>query len=542
MASTTSPVATSRMGIVARPSDSASASVLAAVFATLLYVGLQGQLPYHDAARFTNQVASDAFVWDIAHVLLQPTVLLVHRLFGGDPVLALKFCSSIASGVAVGLFHYLLQRLEVPRWQAVVATLALAASCSVLTLAPSAHPKLVAFPFVNAALLCLCIVERDRRTDLKLVLGGGALLGIAAAYLASALAVVPFAALALLLLGRRAGLSWASSFWRAVGFGAVAGAVFFVAVGGTLFPILHLYPTPSGLAEAVAGKADLKPASLPIAVHLARVVFGTINNLVSTPGLGATAQAWMRGQIGSLTPYSWLLPWLLLWLVAGVFVAMIYVAAARALLSGRACLVPCAFLAGAQAWTVWYGLNDPEHWFQLTAPTLVLLFLAVPARLVTWALSAWTALAVSVNLAFLALPVATYPLIAEETALASRLRPNDLVLYFVSYPGRPYLGNFRMPERRMFAVDEELLKRSASLSAGLDTINAQIAQTYQDGGRVLVADILDPLDWDAPWMSLLAKHVTKEQLYKGLLASRTAVPLEDAGGIKLWELHPGPGR
>jgi hypothetical protein len=196
----------------------------------------------------------------------------------------------------------------------------------------------------------------------------------------------------------------------------------------------------------------------------------------------------------------------------------------------------------AQAWTVWYGLNDPEHWFQLTAPTGILLFLPVPAVMVRWVLPAWTAVAVSINFAFLAAPVATYPLRAEEIALADRLHPNNPVLYFVSYPGRPYLGNFRMPDRRTLAMDEELLNRSGSFSAGLDTINTEIERTYRGGGRVLMADILDPLEWDAPWTSLLARHITREQLYNGLLASRTAVRLRDASCIKPWELRPTPSR
>ncbi len=128
-------------------------ALFAAVLAALAYFALQGELPYHDAERFTAQVNSGAFVWDIAHILLQPAALLLHRWSGAESVDTLKALSSLATAAAVGLFHLLLLRLDVPRGRAVLGTLLLAGCCSVLTLAPSAHPKLVAFPFVTGALL-----------------------------------------------------------------------------------------------------------------------------------------------------------------------------------------------------------------------------------------------------------------------------------------------------------------------------------------------------------------------------------------------------
>jgi hypothetical protein len=292
------------------------------------------------------------------------------------------------------------------------------------------------------------------------------------------------------------------------------------------------------LMGSVSGKANLRPAPIPLAVHLARVVFGTVNNLIAVPGLGATAQAWMRGQIPSLRPYAGLLPILALWLLAGLLVAAIYLRTAVALLRRRSSLIPVAFLCGAQTWTIWYGLNDPEHWFQLTAPTIVLFLTTMPAIAVRAILPAWAAIATAANFALLAVPVAVYPLAANEAKLAQMLGPKDLLVLFVSNPGRPHAGIFTMPAVRTLPVDVRIQESGATVDSVLQGIHTELQQTLQGGGRVLVADILDPYDWESPWMSLLGQGVTKKRLQQALLDSRSAQRLEDVGGIKLWELRP----
>jgi hypothetical protein len=518
----------------------AAEALFAAVLAALAYFALQGELPYHDAERFTAQVNSGVFVWDIAHILLQPAALLLHLWSGAGSVDTLKALSSLATAAAVGLFHLLLLRLDVPRGRAVLGTLLLAGCCSVLTLAPSAHPKLVAFPFVTGALLCLCMAERRGMRANGLLLPGGVLLALGAAFLASVLATVPFATLAVLLGARRGGASWGGALGRAAVMGGACGLVFLVIVCAGFVFLTGEPLSLAGLTHSVANKADLRPAPVALAVHLARVVFGTVNNLVAAPGLGATAQAWMRGQIPSLQPYAGLLPVLAVWLLAGLLIAAVYLRTAVALLGGRACLVPAAFLCGAQAWTIWYGLNDPEHWFQLTAPTIVLFLILMPAGVVRLVLPAWTVIATAVNLALLAVPVATYPLARHEAELARMLGPNDLLVLFAAYPGRAYAGFYTMPDVHELPIDLWLREPDATVDGVFHKMDATVDQTLQAGGRVVVADILDPLDWEAPWMSLLGQGVTKERLDKALLASRTAVRLDDLGGLKLWELHRSP--
>ena len=283
---------------------SLAAAECCAVFgiATAVYVLLQGELPYHDAARFTGQVAGGTMIWDVAHILLQPLALVLQQTTGAAPDKVLKALSSVSTAVAIGVFWVLL-RSEASRWRAAWGTLLLAGCCSVLTLAPSAHPKLVAFPFVNGALLCLHMAERDGMRDRRLIAWSAALLAVAAAFLASSLAVVPFAALAVLAVSRRHGADWITAIGRGALFGLLCGITFLVIACVCYVGITGEPLTLSGLTKSVAVKADLKPPALSLPVHLARAVFGTVNNLIALPGFGATAQAWVRSRVWA----GWLL-------------------------------------------------------------------------------------------------------------------------------------------------------------------------------------------------------------------------------------------
>lgn len=512
-------------------------ALLATLAAALLYFGLQGELPYHDAQRFADQTASGHFVWDIAHILLQPSAMLLEQIFHSGPIATLKTLSSLFTAAAIGLFYLLLLRLNLPRWQVVLGTLLLAGCASVLTLAPSAHPKLMAFPFVNGALLVLCLAESRGWFSARSLIAGGVLLALGGAFLASVLATVPFAAVAILYSAHRSGSSWPDALKKSLLMAVASGITFLliVCIGYIVFTGEPL--TIAGLTGSVAGKADLRPPSIPLVVYVARAVFGTINNLVAVPGLGATVQAWMRGQISSLQPYAGLLPILLLWVGTGLLVAAVYLRALAALVRGKCMFVPVAFLIGAQAWTIWYGLNDPEHWFQLTAPTIILFLTTMPAAVVRFGLPAWATVAAVANFSLLAIPVATYPVTRHSAELAAKLGPNDRLVAFGHYPGRPYVGFLDLRKLKVISVDLRLEEPGAVTDAVLAKIDGELTQTLSGGGHVLVADILDPLDWEAPWMSLLGRGVSKQRLQKALLEGRTAVRLDDVGGIKLWELR-----
>ncbi|MFL5254080.1 MAG: hypothetical protein ACJ8AI_14510 [Rhodopila sp.] len=329
---------------------------------------------------------SGQYVWDIGHIFLQPATLLwhIHLGFGETAEASQKHINTFATAVGMGLFYLLLLRLGISRWLRVFATLAVMASGSLIILAPSSHMKLLAFPFVNASLLVLVGWEQRGRSDsdggrtIRMVTGA-VLLAVAASFLASALATAPFAALAVLVARLREHASWRKALLSAVLFAAVCGMTFLLlaCVGYALFtgtvPSLH------GFTASVTGKADLKPGGYGIVAGVARLLFGTINNLVLSPDLGSVLRAWILGDVPSLAPYRQVLALQALpWLLTLGLVAMIYLATIRAVLAGVPCLLLTAFLCGAQTWTMYYDLNDPEHWFQLTVPTVSLFLTLLP--------------------------------------------------------------------------------------------------------------------------------------------------------------------
>src|SRR4029077_11803342 len=71
------------------------------------YVSLYGELPYHDVERFAGQVESGHFVWDIAHIFLQPATLLWHQYlgFGESAEMSQKHINSVAMAAALAVFY-----------------------------------------------------------------------------------------------------------------------------------------------------------------------------------------------------------------------------------------------------------------------------------------------------------------------------------------------------------------------------------------------------------------------------------------------------
>ncbi|HEY2618281.1 MAG TPA: hypothetical protein VGI78_13150 [Acetobacteraceae bacterium] len=40
------------------------------------------ELPYHDVAKLSQQINAGTYLWDMAHIFMQPATLLWHRLLG----------------------------------------------------------------------------------------------------------------------------------------------------------------------------------------------------------------------------------------------------------------------------------------------------------------------------------------------------------------------------------------------------------------------------------------------------------------------------
>lgn len=522
--------------------------LLAFLAAGALYVALYSQVPYHDAGRFAAQVNSGHFVWDIGHIFMQPATLLWHEYLGfGEPaMLSQKHINTFATALAVAVFYGMTLRLRFPLWQRVAASVLVATSCSVMILAPTAHMKLLAFPFVNAALLCGIVWEQEMRrpgaAPMRALIGCAALLALAAAFLASALATAPFATLAVLLAARRAGLGWKAAFGRAVLFAVVCGGLFLVCAGFGFITFSGQPLTLDGLAASVVGKADLRPTSFSLAAGVAAVVFGTPNNLVAAPVLGSVGRAWITGQVPSLRPFLGVLAEQAIpWGATLVLLAVIYLKAARGVLSGRVSLLTVAFLCGAQAWTIYYRLIDPEHWFQLTVPTVLLFLTLFPRRAIRLVLPPWAAITASVNLAVIGIPLATYPLARYQAQILQMFTPRDLVLLFGTYPGGPWVGYYRLPGTPFVKLDQ-LLAHSPDPDAFYRALAARIGQTLTNGGKVVAFDILDPDNWNAPWSELPREGVTKSDLIGFFHDHFRVEPLPSIGGMKDWRILPlAPG-
>ena len=512
-------------------------------FATaLLYISLYGELPYHDVARFANQVNSGHFVWDIGHIFLQPATLLWHIYlgFGEGAEASQQHINTFATATGIGIFYATLQSLGIARWQRVFAAVLVMASCSLVILAPSGHMKLLAFPFVNAALFVMIRWERERQTASgRGLITGAVLLATAASFLASALATVPFVSLAVLVARLRERAGWFKASLSAGLFAVLCGGTFVLlaCVGYAVFagavPSLH------GLTGSVADKADLKPAAYGIGANLARLVFGTVNNLVTSPDLGSVLRALINGQIPSLTPYRQILMVQAIpWVATLVLVVAIYIGAIRSLLLGSRCLLPASFLCGAQTWTVYYGLNDPEHWFQLTVPTVILFLLVFPRRLTAIVLPPWATLTAFINVIVFAMPYAAYPLKNYEVELMQTFTANDLLVSFEAYAGGPSLTFFQLPGVPELMLDAKL-RETATTATFYAEVDRDLANVFAHCGRVVVlGSVLDPNDWNAPWGDLPSRGVFKHQLSDFFYSRYQVKSLGQLAEIKAWEILP----
>lgn len=513
--------------------------------AVVFYVVWYSPVPYHDVFRFRAQIESGKPVWDIAHVWLQPATLWWHRHlgFGESAVASQRHINTFATALAIALFDVLLLRLRRSGWERFWACLLLAGSASVMLLAPTGHMKLVAFPFINAALLVMVQWERARELGTPppriLLPLGCLLLAVAAAFLVSALATGPFVVLALYVVGRRAGMPRPRAALRAVLWGAACLALFCAQV----FLSYHLFAgsalTPEGFSAAVSGKAAIGPSPTISVSALVREILVLATNFIAAPDFGAVGHAFMQHEIPRLAPYSRVLveqglPVALTLLI----VAAIYVAILRALLQRRpGVLMAVAFLAGAQAWTIYYQINDPEDLFGLGAPMLLLFLILLAPAARSLLLPVWAAATVAINIVLITLPLVRYPYFRARAELAAALDQGNLAVTFAAFPGRVYLGSFDLPGVDEDKLDEAL--KSAGSIPGFEAAQRRMINAALAAGRhVYVFGVLDPTNWNAPWSKLAAEGMTKARLYAFIGANWRIVPHAPIGDLPTWELLP----
>ena len=510
----------------------------------LFYMSLYGDLPYHDVARFVGQVESGQFVWDIGHIFLQPVTLLWHEYlgFGETAEMSQKHINSVATAASLAVFYLLLLRLQIPLGRRIAATLLIATTASIMTLAPSGHMKLLASPFLDGAILCSVLWEReisagDRRND-NLLWGAAVLLATASALLASCLAAAPFVGLAILLASRRDGSGWAVSLRRAVSFGALCGVTFllFASFGYVVFAGEPL--TLEGLAHSVGVKENLRPGFVSIIDSIGRQIYGVPGNFIAAPALGPVLRAWLGGFIPSLVPYAGtLLIELVPWFATLLLIAIIYLRSFIRIIAGAQGLMLLAYLSGATIWSAYYNLDDPEHWFALTVPTVLLFLTQFPPGITRVAVPVWAVLTTSINLAYIGIPVSSFPLRAGALELNVAYTPKDLLVDFAAYPGGAYLGSFTLDGLRQLKLDQEF-RASRSTDEFFDHVDAAFRSTWNNGGRVVVFDLLDPYNWNAPWFTLSRSGLTKGKLNAFLTSRYTIISLPQIARLNVWEIRP----
>jgi hypothetical protein len=517
-------------------------AVVAFVAAGIFYMALYGEVPYHDAPRFIAQVNGGRFVWDVAHILLQPATLLWHWYlgFGESASQSQKHIHTFSTALGAGIFYATMIRLGIPRWQRICAVALVAGSASVIILAPSAHMKLVTYPFLNGAIYYAVVWEKKLASGLRVgdrdLLIAAVLLAIATAFLASCLAAAPFITIAAVLVRVKSGSSRRDAVISGVKFAALCGALFF-ALACISFILFSGQPLSlQGLSAALSDKADLGPKPMSMAVRLARTVFGTANNLINAPVLGATMRAWLGGEIADLRPYyASLAEQLLPWSIMLVLIVVTYAVAIRAAVRGAACLMLLAFLAGAQTWTIYYSLNDPEHWFLLTVPTFLLLLTTFPAAVTRWVMPVAAVLVVGTNLWVTALPTARYPLARYQAEVAGTFGSRDLLVSFAAYPGEPYLGFFYLPDVARLRLDQ-LLEASPTPAAFYEAADQHIRDAIARGGRVVAFGVFDPKNWDAPWPNMARLGMTKAKFLAHFSDVFNVRPLDDIAELKVSEI------
>lgn len=517
----------------------------------VFYVSLFAELGEDDTERFIASVAAGEFEWDAAHIWMQPATVLWHRYlsFGSTALMSQKVINTVATVAALTIFHALLIQLRAQLWSRIALTFIAAASFNLISLAPTGHMKLIAFPFLALSLWQAVAWEIEIRTESlaairwRLIVSGLSL-GFSAALLLSCIVALPFAALAIFWLARaQARDPWwgLPDILLFLGLAGVAGAL------PLLSGFLAASNEPLGIGSFlrfVVGKNAEHIGLTSLVTMAARAVFSIVFNFVGVLHIGSIFSAWFGGLLSSLGPYALQLALgSLVFLTTAVIVAAIYlVALYRWYRSDRPLVMSLAFVLGAVTWGIYWNLNDPEHWFQLTQPTLLLAVVTLSARELGWLAAVLLPLEAGYNLAASAIPKASYPLASYEAELSRRFSASDLIVQFAAYPGRAYMGLVRVPGVPRLSLDT-LYFESRDPRRFFAQAGATIDQTLAKGGQVVVFDVLDPHDWDAPWMLLHRIGLEKVALSAFLTSCYEVENLGKVAGLPAWQLRlPSPSR
>jgi hypothetical protein len=530
----------------ARPLHIAAVGLAVAI----AYALLCSALKVDDVDRYWHELGANSFFWDLGHLWMQPLAMLIYRGSGGvlgvNHTLEAINVVSVALGCAV--FFSTLRQAGHSVWKSVAAVAFVAVSFNLLTLGPTAHIKLMVFPALALALHHALRWERAEaagQSGLRDMVASAAWSAIGVNLLVSVLPQALLLALFMLIRSaRRQGLVTAvrnllpyALTLAIVGFALLLAAYVTARQTGTTQAQDLLGFTMGGLKEKQALQNWLLSwKEMPL-----RFAFSLINNFAFLPSLGTLGRAWMWGwlpDVQAVLP-SLLGQALLAALVGGLLLAIAIVGARQALRNrAPGLLSPWAFVLGAAAFSYYYNLNDPEHWFQFTLPVTLLALQLRRRWLDTLLLGVALPVLMVVNLAGYGIPKARFALAERQQALQAALGPQGLYIGFAAYPGEPDSSLFDTPGVERFNIDlVQMNETKADTAALLARLDEKVDATLARGGRVLVFRALDDEDWRGPVMQVALAGLPRAKLREHLAARYAISGPVDAGGFAAYELR-----
>jgi hypothetical protein len=530
----------------ARPLHIAAVGLAVAI----AYALLCSALKVDDVDRYWHELGANSFFWDLGHLWMQPLAMLIYRGSGG--VLGVNYTLEAINVVSVALgcavFFATLRQAGHSVWKSVAAVAFVAVSFNLLTLGPTAHIKLMVFPALALALHHALRWERAEaagQSGLRDMVASAAWSAIGVNLLVSVLPQALLLALFMLIRSaRRQGLVTAvrnllpyALTLAIVGFALLLAAYVTARQTGTTQAQDLLGFTMGGLKEKQALQNWLLSwKEMPL-----RFAFSLINNFAFLPSLGTLGRAWMWGwlpDVQAVLP-SLLGQALLAALVGGLLLAIAIVGARQALRNrAPGLLSPWAFVLGAAAFSYYYNLNDPEHWFQFTLPVTLLALQLRRRWLDTLLLGVALPVLMVVNLAGYGIPKARFALAERQQALQAALGPQGLYIGFAAYPGEPDSSLFDTPGVERFNIDlVQMNETKADTAALLARLDEKVDATLARGGRVLVFRALDDEDWRGPVMQVALAGLPRAKLREHLAARYAISGPIDAGGFAAYELR-----
>lgn len=527
-----------------------AAAALVAVGIAGLYALLCSSIKVDDVDRYWHELRANSFFWDLGHLWMQPLAMLLYRLSGGVLGVnhSLEAINVISVALGCAVFFSTLREAGHGLWKSVAAVVFVAISFNLITLGPTAHIKLMVFPALALALHHAMRWERaeaDGESGLRDMIASAAWSGIGANLLVSVLPQALLLALFMLVrTARRQGLAKAvrallpyALTLAVVGFALLLAAYAMARQTGTTQAQDLLGFTFGGLKE----KQDLHVGVASWKEMPVRFAFSLINNFAFLPSLGTLGRAWMWGwlpDVKAVLP-SLLGQALLAAFVGGLLLTTFVVGVRQALRKAGepGLLSPWAFVLGAAAFSYYYNLNDPEHWFQFTMP-VTLLALQLRRRWLDAALlGVALPLLLVVNLGGYGIPKARFALAERQQALQAALGPQGLYVGFAAYPGEPDSSLFDTPGIERFNLDlVQMNETKADTAALLARLDERIDAALARGGRVLVFRALDDSDWRGPVMQVALAGLPRARLREHLAARYAIAGPVDAGGFPAYEL------